>query len=205
MVFDGIPGVYDIDDPEEYDIRKYLPVCEHGHILLVTTASDLHLRLALPDIHLEGVDDLTGSKILLRCAGVTTPERSGVVVARSISRKLGGLPLALEQAGSILSYGVVRMEDFNKEFQMRFSDKALKTPMKRYVGSYDKGRTLWTVFEMSYNGLRQRSPDAIKLLHLVVFLSPGTTPFILVVNSGFDGSFDSTLKTPFVPAGLAET
>lgn len=78
MIFDGVPGAYDVDNPENFDIRKYLPACDHGHILLVTTASDLHLRLALSEIHLEGVDNNTGSSILLRCAGIQAPEDSGM-------------------------------------------------------------------------------------------------------------------------------
>jgi hypothetical protein len=77
MVFDGVPGGYDVDDYEDIDIRKYFPICEHGHILLVTTSSDLHIRLGFPDVQLEGLDDRTGSEILLRCAGVNAPDHAG--------------------------------------------------------------------------------------------------------------------------------
>jgi hypothetical protein len=206
MIFDNVPGAYDVDDPENFDIRKYLPACDHGHILLITTASDLHLRLALPGTHLEGVDDTTGSSILLRCAGVQAPEDSGKATARSISRKLGGLPLALEQAGTLLSYGIIRMNDFNKEFQQRFSNRTLKTPMKKYVGSYEKGRTLWTVFEMSYDGLMQRSPDAVKLLHLAIFLSPGSIPSVFGNRHDLSRlSSDYDFELPVCGLGLAET
>jgi hypothetical protein len=76
MIFDNVPGAYDGNDLDNFDIRKYLPACNHGHIVLVTTASDLHQRLALPEIHLDGVDDNTGSSILIRCAGIQTPENS---------------------------------------------------------------------------------------------------------------------------------
>lgn len=78
IVFDNVPGANDVNDLDNIDIRKYLPVCDHGHILLVTIASDLHQRLALPEIYLEGVDDITGSSILLRCAGIQAPEDSGM-------------------------------------------------------------------------------------------------------------------------------
>ncbi|KAJ5520906.1 hypothetical protein N7463_001359 [Penicillium fimorum] len=204
MVFDGVPGAYDVDDPEDFDIRKYLPACDHGH--MVTTTSDLHLRLALSDseIHLKGVDDITGSDILLRCAGILEPEDSGKATARSISRKLGGLPLALEQAVTLLSYGIIRMDDFNRQFQQRFSSQTLKTPTKKYVGSYEKGRTLWMVFELSY-GLIQRSPGAAKLLHLAIFLSPGSIPSVFGHMPEPGVPSDSAFETRVFGAGLAET
>ncbi|KAJ5404144.1 hypothetical protein N7509_004015 [Penicillium cosmopolitanum] len=125
IVFDGVPGAYDVDDPENFDIRKYLPTCDHGHILLVTTASDLHLRLALPEIHLEGVDDITGCSILLRCAGVQAPDDSGKATARSISHKLGGLPSLLNKLAlcyPTVSFGwMISISSFNSAFLIRRS------------------------------------------------------------------------------------
>jgi hypothetical protein len=97
------------------------------------------------------------------------------------------------------------MDEFNKQFQQRFSNKTLKTPMKKYVGSYEKGRTLWTVFEMSYDGLTQRSPDAIKLLHLAIFLSPGSIPSIFGNRPEPGVPSDSAFETPVFGTGLAET
>lgn len=79
MVFDGIQTI----DTEresgdsELDIRRFIPTCDHGNVLFTTTASDLHLRLGFPSVHLGGVDDQTGSSILLMSAGSYEPESSG--------------------------------------------------------------------------------------------------------------------------------
>lgn len=108
------------------------------------------------------------------------------VIGKAISRKLDGVPLALEQAGSFLSYGLISMSDYNQQFQIRFLDKALKTPVRRYVGSYEKGRTLWTAFDMLYDALSQRSLDSIRLLNLAAFLGPGQIQFSVL--SGPNGS-----------------
>jgi hypothetical protein len=59
-------------------------------------------------------------------------------MAMTISSKLWGMPLALEQAGSLLPYGLVSMHDYNKQFRLRYQDKTLKTPMKNYLGSYER-------------------------------------------------------------------
>lgn len=77
MIFDGLPGVYDFEKSDDFDIRDYLPVCNHGHILLTTRASDLHLRLGYPNIHLGGLDDSAGSKIILRCANIEIQDDVG--------------------------------------------------------------------------------------------------------------------------------
>lgn len=78
MVFDGIPSFDDMSGCDGLDIRKYLPSCDHGHLLLITTASDLQSRLGFPEIQLQGVDDHTGSEILLKCAGIRSSDSSGI-------------------------------------------------------------------------------------------------------------------------------
>jgi hypothetical protein len=107
-------------------------------------------------------------------------------VAMTISRKLGGMPLAIEQAGSYLSYGVTSMSDYNKSFQARFMDRKLKTPMKKYVGSYEKGRTLWKTFDMLYEALQRRNADSTRLLQLIAFLGRGVIPFTIIVGNHED-------------------
>lgn len=78
MVFDGIPSFDDMSGCDGLDIRKYLPSCDHGHLLLITTASDLQSRLGFPEIQLQGVDDHTGSEILLKCAGIRSSDSPGI-------------------------------------------------------------------------------------------------------------------------------
>jgi hypothetical protein len=126
--------------------------------------------------------------------------------AMTISRKLGGLPLALEQAGAFLSYGIVRLGDFSRHFEVRFLDRALKTPLKKYVGTYEKGRTLWTVFEMLYEALCQRNPDAIKLLHLATFTSPWSPVFryVSVLESRHDKSHCAETTISAISSALFE-
>lgn len=107
-----------------------------------------------------------------------------------ISRKLLGVPLALEQAGSLLSYGLISIMDYNAKFQARYLDATLKTPTRKYVGSYEKGRTLWTVFDMLYTALGQRNPNAVKLLNLASFLGTGQVPFGLLSGQSESGQVD---------------
>ncbi|KAL2813524.1 hypothetical protein BJX63DRAFT_214821 [Aspergillus granulosus] len=104
--------------------------------------------------------------------------------AMAISRKLGGMPLAIQQAGSFLSYGMISLSDYNQKFHMRYLDKTLKAPLRKYVGSYEKGRTVWTTFDILYSALVQRSLDAIQLLTLTSFLGRGRIPISTISGKG---------------------
>ncbi|KAL2860042.1 hypothetical protein BJX68DRAFT_77304 [Aspergillus pseudodeflectus] len=194
IVFDGVESLDDSDQIGSFDIRDYFPSCKHGHFLLVTTSPDLHLRLAFLGIQVQGVDDQTGAKILLRCAGTRFPDSTSHELAMTISRKLGGMPLAIEQAGSYLSYGLTSIRDYSKNFQIRFMDRTLRTPMKKYVGSYEKGRTLWTTFDMLYEALQRRNPDSARMLQLIAFLGRGAIPFTTIIGNHEDqrGIFQAT-------------
>ncbi len=109
-------------------------------------------------------------------------EQLATATAKSISRRLGGLPLALEQAGSFLSYGLISMKEYSRRFEIGFRNETLKTHTRAYIGSYEKEQTLWAVFDMLHDTLGQRNSDALKLLHLAVFLGPGYVPFRVLVS-----------------------
>jgi hypothetical protein len=72
MVFDSV------DNLEELDIRKYIPECGHGSLIITTTLSDLYSPLKFHGIELEGVDDLAGSKILLKSLENVLPSPSSM-------------------------------------------------------------------------------------------------------------------------------
>lgn len=72
MVFDSV------DSLEDLDIRKYIPECGHGSLIITTTLSDLHSPLKFHGMELEGVDDLAGSKILLKSLENVLPSQSSM-------------------------------------------------------------------------------------------------------------------------------
>lgn len=75
MVFDSVDSV---DSVEELDIRKYIPECGHDSLIITTTLSDLYSPLKFHGIELEGVDDLAGSKILLKSLENVLPSQSSM-------------------------------------------------------------------------------------------------------------------------------
>jgi hypothetical protein len=78
IVFDGVDGREDPNEPDYIDLRKYIPSCDHGHVLLTTISSDLHLRLDFAGIQVNGVDEQAGSEIVLRWSGSSISSSSGI-------------------------------------------------------------------------------------------------------------------------------
>ncbi|GIC85878.1 Pfs and NB-ARC domain protein [Aspergillus udagawae] len=183
IVFDGADGREDPNEPDYIDLRKYIPSCDHGHVLLTTISSDLHLRLDFAGIQVNGVDEQAGSEILLRWSGSSISNSSAPATAKAISRRLGGVPLALEQAGSFLSYGITSLTEYNRQFERQFVETTFETPFAKYFESYEKGRTLWTAFEMLYDALSRQRGDSVKLLHLLALQDRGQIPFSAISNA----------------------
>ncbi|KAE8152392.1 hypothetical protein BDV25DRAFT_151245 [Aspergillus avenaceus] len=180
VVYDGVESDSMEDEEVDFDLKKYIPSSDHGHIILTTTASDLCWRMNLLEIHIEGVTDEAGAEILWKCARIRSPDNHAEVTSRAISRKLGGVPLALEQAGSFLSYGVTSLSDYNRQLEDHLLDETLHTPMRKHVGSYEKKRTLWSAFDLLHDALCRRSKRSASLLHLLVFLARGPIPFAVI-------------------------
>ncbi|KAM0096299.1 hypothetical protein ACP6JD_000059 [Aspergillus fumigatus] len=180
IVFDGVDSRGDPNEPDYIDIEKYIPSCDHGHVLMTTASSDLHLRLNLAGIPVNGVDEQAGSEILLRWSGSSISDSSGA--AKAISRRLGGVPLALEQAGSFLSYNIIPINEYNRQFERRFVETPFETPLCEYFESYETGRTLWTAFEILYDALSRRNSDSVKLLHFLAVHGRDQIPFSTISN-----------------------
>ncbi|KAF4266236.1 hypothetical protein KXV68_007516 [Aspergillus fumigatus] len=148
---------------------------------------------AKASIQVRGVDEDAGAQILLRCAGVEEPDSPAVETAKAISRKVGGVPLVLEQAGSFLRCGLYSLHEYNRRFQDQFAKSTFKTPLYNCIGAYEKGHALWTVFERLYDAAGQRSSESINLLHLAVFLGSGLLPFSLIMYPSGDRNKYSVL------------
>ena len=103
--------------------------------------------------------------------------------ALSIARKLKGIPLAIEQAGAFLSFGVVSIHDYNRLFQAQYQDHTLKVPAREYHCCYEKNRPICVALNMVLEDLQRRSPDSVKLLNLSVLLGPGEVSFTMLANA----------------------
>src|SRR5215469_4436805 len=120
-----------------------------------------------------------GVLFLLRRAGLLTSATSLELVkpqerelARALARELGGLPLALDQAGAYMEETPCSIEEYLRLFRTRRS--AL---LSRRGGIVDDHPTsVATTWSLAFASVEQANPAAADLLHVCAFLHPDAIP-----------------------------
>ncbi|HEX3641068.1 MAG TPA: tetratricopeptide repeat protein, partial [Ktedonobacteraceae bacterium] len=154
-------------------VREFLPTKFDGHILLTTRAQALG-GLARR-IEIDTFMPEQGALLLLRRA--TLIEASGSIddalqndreVALQISEELGGLPLALDQAGAYIEEAACRLQDYQRIYQQHRT-KLLK---ERRGLVDDHPEPVATTWALSFAKVEEKSPATAELLRLCAFLAP---------------------------------
>jgi hypothetical protein len=94
--------IYDNANGVNFDIRKFLPQCQHGSIIITTQNRDLAQLSTAGYEHLSSMTDEEAAETILRAARRPTvsPSEEDLNISVAIARELGNLPLALVRAGS---------------------------------------------------------------------------------------------------------
>ena len=108
-------------------VRDFLPPAGKGHTLLTTRAASMG-RLAQP-LEVDALDVEPGALLLLRRAErlasdapLEQAETSERAIAISITRELGGLPLALDQAGAYIEETQCSLADYLQMYRTQRAD-----------------------------------------------------------------------------------
>ena len=104
--------------------------------------------------------------------------------AVAIVRKVGSLPLALDQAGSYVRTRQISFSQYLLRFEDIFAEVAAKKPPK--VGKRCRGDTVFTTWEVSFNAL---GPAAQELLLLFGFLDNESISEELLSLEGLNNGF----------------
>lgn len=163
-----------LDNADELTLLpNFLPPTLGGHLLLTTRAA-MTGRLA-HRLEIETLPPEHGALFLYRRAGLIAPdapleqapleERS---LALEISRELGGLPLALDQAGAYLEETGTSLGSYWHIYQQHRT--ALLRERRGLVD--DHPTPVATTWLLSFQRVEEKNPAAADLLHLCAFLSP---------------------------------
>jgi len=170
------------DDLEAID--NFLP-SGSGH-LLITTRAHATGRTAHA-VALETMDLDEGTLLLLRRAKLVSPTESLAMVperertdAENITQELGGLPLALDQAGAYIEETGCRLSDYLERYH-RHPTFMLKRRGAFVVDYPDSVATTWVP---SFEKVQQANAAAAELLRLCAFLAPDVIPEDLIVAGG---------------------
>ena len=179
LILDNLENLEDLKQ-----IQAWLPKISEGHILLTTQlqiTGRFAQRLSLDEL-LE--DD--GAVLLLRRAGIldeqdtlaTAPEEMRVQ-AIQISTELGGLPLALDQAGAYIEETKCSLAKYLQDYHTH-EKKLLK---ERGENAFDHPDPITTTVLLSQHKVYRASPAASDLLKLLTFLYPDAIPEEIITVS----------------------
>jgi tetratricopeptide (TPR) repeat protein/transcriptional regulator with XRE-family HTH domain len=167
-----------LDNADSLDLLpEFLPAPTRGHLLLTTRAQALG-RLA-NRIELEALDEEAAALLLLRRAGLLAldvpfdeAEQIDRQTAVVLAQELGGLPLALDQAGA---YVEETRCSFPHYLELYRSHRA---ELLRQRGGVvlDHPDSVATTWSLSFALVEQRSMLAADLLRLCALLHPDAIP-----------------------------
>jgi NB-ARC domain len=175
-------------DPDAFDVTRYFPPADHGSILLTTRLSKLG-KLG-PDLQLSRVNEQQGIEILSNlaerpAAGASLTILHSVYVIdltehlelKKIVQHLGGIPLALNHAGSFMRQTSCTVADYLKSYEEQWlelfgDDKASST--------YKSIKSAWN---LSFGYVKQGNQGAAKLLLLWAHINNADVSYRLLAAS----------------------
>jgi tetratricopeptide (TPR) repeat protein len=158
-------------------VQDFLPPAGRGHTLLTTRAASVG-RLA-QRIEVDPLDLEPGALLLLRRAGrlgsdapLEHAEASEHAIAQQITQELGGLPLALDQAGAYIEETQCSLADYLHLYRSQRAEL-----LKARGGLVpDHPEPVAATWSLSFAQVQERSAVAADLLRVCAFLHPDAIP-----------------------------
>jgi tetratricopeptide (TPR) repeat protein len=167
-----------LDNADELaTVRDFLPPVGRGHILLTTRAASTG-RLA-NRLEVEILDPDVGALFVLRRARMLALDASldqaashDVALAQELVQEMGGLPLALDQAGAYIEETQCHLSDYLKLYRQYRA-----TLLKERGGLVsDHPEPVTTTWSLSFEKIEQDHPGAADLLRVCAFLQANAIP-----------------------------
>jgi tetratricopeptide (TPR) repeat protein len=160
-----------IDDPQA--VADLLPRSNSGHVVLTSRAETGWEPLAVA-LSVDVLETTDAATFLMARTRDTSPTAMGA--ATTLANTLGGLPLALEQAGAyIVTTGTVTLPRYAE----LFASRALELLQRGQLLGYQ--HTVATTWSLALQRLNDTDQAAVGLLTLVAFLAPDDLPLPLLV------------------------
>ncbi len=167
-----------LDNADELALlADFLPPSLGGHVLLTTRAQAVG-RLA-QRLEIETLPPEQGALLLLRRAALLAPDATLEQAAGEerelalyISGQLGGLPLALDQAGAYLEETGMDLAGYWQLYQQH------RAELLRERGGLvpDHPASVATTWSLSFQRVEEKNPAAAALLRMLAFLAPDAIP-----------------------------
>jgi len=177
LVFDNA------EKPE--DLGEYLPQGNGG--VIITSRNSSWRSLAEP-MKVQELPPEEAEAFLVERSGDKDRE-----AARALAKELGGLPLALEQAGAYIEACGSSCAKYFKLFRVRRQEL-----LESAKPATDYPDTVATTWKISFESLRKECPEAADLMELCAFFAPEAIPFDLFTEhpDHLPGSLKAAVKDP---------
>ncbi|HEU5377772.1 MAG TPA: FxSxx-COOH system tetratricopeptide repeat protein [Ktedonobacteraceae bacterium] len=157
-------------------IKPFLPTSDQGALLFTTrlqTLGTLAQRINLTPMDMpEGLDFLLArTNRLHHSKEYAATNQQEYAVARTIVTEMGGLPLALEQAGAYIDATQCSLSDYLHLFQ-----QMRHRLLDEHEPSSDHPLSVNQTFLLAFEQVRQQHPLAAELLTACAFLAPEAIP-----------------------------
>jgi len=168
------------DNVENFQLLQgFLPAEIKGHLLLTTRSQSTGTHAH--SIAVEPMGSNTGAELLLRRAKLTAVESTlehiaaaDAATARSLSKDMGGLPLALDQAGAYIEETAVSLSEYEQRYQEERRD--LLHRRGSWVGDGEHPEPVAVTFRLTFEKACERDPRAANILNFCAFLLPDAIP-----------------------------
>jgi tetratricopeptide (TPR) repeat protein/DNA-binding XRE family transcriptional regulator len=157
--------------------QEFLPGSHKGYVLFTTRAQAAGALAA--SVEVEQLSPQEGVLLLLRWTKLLDMESSldqaqavDRAAAELIVREMGGLPLAIVQAGAYVEETGCSLADYLRLYATHRAD--LLARHSRFLLDYPD--TVATTWSLSFQQIEQQSPAAADLLRLCSFLAPDAIP-----------------------------
>ncbi|XDG09187.1 hypothetical protein ABKA04_008802 [Annulohypoxylon sp. FPYF3050] len=176
LVFDNY------DNPTAFDLREYIPKGPLGNVLITSRSEGLD-RLGQV-IRISGMTQ--GEAIQLLLTLLNTPENmANRIAAAKIVRRLGYLPLAIDQAGAYMKNEGIALADFLSYYEQSAKDVLESVPnlweyYESTTSESEQGatsvtaKTVFTTWNLSFTLLKPETPEGalnVAVLSLLAFFN----------------------------------
>lgn len=157
-------------------IKDIIPPARRGHILVTTRTQATG---TYPKINVQDMEVEEGALLVLRRANILDHDvdlsdaaEKDREIAEQISRELGGLPLALDQAGAYIQETECSLSAYLDRYKIR------RAELLGYRGASDSDHphSVATTFSLSFERIARANATAADLLRACAFLHPDAIP-----------------------------
>ncbi|KAH0563532.1 hypothetical protein GP486_001902 [Trichoglossum hirsutum] len=154
-----------VDNLQEFPIQDFLPKTPSRKVIVTTRLAAVRLGYT---IRVGGMDEEEAVQLLLASGNRRTKTALDIEHAKSIAKKLGYLPLALDQAGAYVSDVELPFGEYIPLFEENRPKLLRYEPTSGWCTP--RGETVLTTWEISFKGIESYDGHAAELMLLLAFM-----------------------------------